>query len=171
MIHPRAMLLTVIRPTLRSMPPVMRGVRAEAALLANALQESGLRERVQIGGPARGLYQFEAIGVRGVLDHPATFDHAQDACEAWLYQVSRGADGHALQTTVEQLHRIIRDNDVLATIFARLALWRLPDQLAEADQPEAGWGQYVEAWRPGKPHRDRWDDSWRTAWQAVREAV
>lgn len=171
MIHPRALLLTVVRPTLWSMPPVMRGMRAEAQMVAMALQESGLRHREQVGGPARGLYQFEAGGVRGVLDHPASYDHAQDACEAWLYPIHRDADGKVMQTVVQQVHRSIRDNDILATVFARLALWRLPDPLSGESEPEAGWGQYLEAWRPGKPHRDRWDDNWRTAWQTVKEAA
>lgn len=149
----------------------MRGERAEAQLIAIALQESGLRHRAQVGGPAKGLWQFEVGGVRGVLDHPSSWDHAQDWCDSWLYPIHRDERGHVLSTSVEQVHREIRDNDLMACVLARLALWRLPDQLSDEDQPEAGWGQYIEAWRPGKPHRDRWDDNWRTAWQTVREAA
>lgn len=170
MIHPRALLRAVIEPALSLLPPNMRGPEACAMLLAIALQESGLRHRAQVGGPARGLWQFEIGGVRGVLDHPASWDHAQDWCEAWLYPIHRDQDGHVLTTTVEQAHRQLRDNDLMACVFARLALWRLPDALVEEGRIEAAWGQYIEAWGPGKPHRNRFDDNWSTAWAAVDAA-
>ena len=167
MIHTRALLRAVITPALGCLPPVMRSEHAEATLLAIALQESGLRHRQQVNGPAHGLFQFEPVGVRGVLDHPASYDYAQDACEAWLYPIERRPDGTATADSVGRVYVAIRDNDVLATILARLTLWRLPEPLAERDAPESGYAQYLESWRPGKPRQDHWADHWRTAWQAV----
>lgn len=170
MIYPGRLLTAVIRPALHTLPPNMRGRRAECLLLAIALQESGLRHREQIGGPAKGIWQFENVGIRGVLDHPSTFDHAHDACEAWLYPVERRENGTATLESVDRAHAAVRDNDLLATIFARLALWRLPDALPEPDEGLIGWDQYLRAWRPGKPHPERWADHWATALQAVEAA-
>ena len=56
-------------------------------------------------------------------------------------------------------------NDVLATIAARLLVFTLPGKLpATADE---GWAQYVAAWRPGKPHPDRWANCWKVATETV----
>jgi len=143
-----------IGPAFRLLGPRFASAPASALLIAIALQESGLRHRVQINGPAHGLWQFEPIGCEGVLTHPASLAPAKRVCQSIIIDPSPDA-----------VYQAIVYNDVLAAAFARLALWRLPDPLPiQADGPEAAWGQYIECWRPGKPHRERWDENWAIAW-------
>jgi len=52
--------------------------------------------------------------------------------------------------------------------FARLLLWTLPSALpTTADE---GWTQYLDAWRPGKPHPATWAGHWATADLAIPAA-
>lgn len=155
---PRTCLVAAIRPALELLGPQFRSREAQALLLAIALQESGLRARHQHGGgPAHGLWQFELIGCRGVLEHSATSVAAGRLCRDLLY----APDPLAVYGAIE-------NGDVLAASFARLVLWRLPNPLPELGaDPEEGWRQYIECWRPGKPHRERWDDNWTEAVEAV----
>lgn len=147
----------IILPALAILPPPMTSIRAQVMLLAIGAQESGLTHRRQMGGgPARGLWQFERAGIQGVLHHHATTEHAAAVC--W-----RCANAG---TTAAVYHQLESD-DILACAFARLLLWTLPGQLPGRDQAEEGWSQYVAAWRPGKPHRERWDANFERAWDAV----
>ena len=150
-------LSTIIEPALRLLPPMMTSDRASAMLLAIGMQESGLEHRKQIGGPARGLWQFErGGGVAGVLRHPRTQGHAATVC--WRL-------GNA-GTTASVYHQLEHD-DILAACFARLLLWTLPGALPTREQVAEGWGQYIKAWRPGKPHPETWSDFYREAWEVV----
>jgi hypothetical protein len=131
--------------------------RARVMLLAIAGQESGLRYRAQVGGPARGLWQFErGGGVRGVLNHPATAKVAARACAELL-----------IPATEVSVHPALEDNDDLACVFARLLLLSDPAPLPAMDQPDTGWGYYERNWRPGKPHRQTWAEKWRDALEAA----
>ena len=150
----------IIHPALAILPPMMTSRRAKAMLLAIGMQESRLVHRRQINGPARGLWQFERGGVAGVLRHPATQAHAATVC--WRF-------GNA-GTTAAVYHQLEHD-DVLAACFARLLLWTLPGVLPVRGQAEEGWRQYIAAWRPGKPHRERWDANFERAWDAVLGTV
>ncbi len=47
-------------------------VRARVLMLAIAGQESAWKYRAQVGGPARGFWQFEVTGVDGVLNRNQT---------------------------------------------------------------------------------------------------
>lgn len=143
------------------LPEKMRSPAAAAMLVAIALQESGARHRRQVGGLARGFWQFEPIGVIGVLRHPASSDHARAALEPLCYDRS---------LTAYEIHRIMEDNDVLACVFARLLLWTLPDALPSSDHADEGWRQYLAAWRPGKPHPKTWAAHYDTAWTMVNAA-
>jgi hypothetical protein len=140
------------------LPEKMRSPHATAMLLAIALQESGAAHRRQVGGPARGFWQFERAGVAGVRQHAATHDHLTAAMVTLRY---------APTSTTENLQQALADNDVLACVFARLLLWTLPDALPSSDNPGEGWRQYLAAWRPGKPHPSVWPDLYRTAWSIV----
>ena len=156
----RETLANIIDPALRILPPMMTSRRARALLLAIGMQESRLVHRKQIGGPAMGLWQFErGGGVAGVLRHPATQAHAATLC------VRRGNAG-----TAEAVYRQLESDDILAAGFARLLLWTLPWPLPEQDQPSEAWRQYIEAWRPGKPHRHTWDAFYADAWAVAIEA-
>lgn len=130
-------------------------------LLSIALQESNLAHRRQLSaggeesGPASSFWQFEVGGgCRGVLAHAATGVLMTKMCDA--YNVK--ADPLALWEAM-------RYNDVVAAAAARLLVYTLPSKLPAA--AEDGWGQYLAAWRPGKPHPDRWQNCWDVATKAV----
>ena len=66
----------VYAETMQLLPAKMDSPQARAMLKAIALQESRFEHRKQIGGPARGFWQFEqGGGVRGVLNHPYSREH------------------------------------------------------------------------------------------------
>lgn len=154
----------VIRPTLAGMGPRFVSREAELMLVAIAKQESDIRFRRQLGADgkpmehlARGLWQFErGGGVRGVLEHSTTRKAADAAAKALLYTPEPAV-----------IHTAIADNDILACVWARLLLWTLPQALPPAGQEDLAWHQYIAAWRPGKPHRDRWVQSYKTAMETA----
>ena len=147
---------SVIPQALALLPPTMDSPEARAMLIAIALQESRMKHRAQIAGPARGFWQFEAGGgVRGVLMHQQTRPHVLKVLEALSYDDS---------VSVSTSYIAIEHNDVLACVFARLLLWTLPGPLPKQGDPNEGWRQYIEAWRPGKPHRGTWDGFFLDAW-------
>jgi hypothetical protein len=94
--------------------------------------------------------QFETGGVRGVLRHPASRGFAEEALARLSYP-----------NDVNTIHEALEHNDCLAALFGRLLLYTLPKALPET--AEAGWSQYIDAWRPGKPHRATWDDLYHQA--------
>jgi len=152
---PAHLLALAINPALSLLPERMTSDPARAMLIAIALQESSLKHRAQIGGPARGLWQFEQIGVSGVQHHHTTAEYSVGADRTFLYRP-------------ESIYSAIEHNDVLAACYARLLLWQCPDRLPSGrmDQDE-GWRQYMKMWRPGKPHPSRWADNWRAAWAGL----
>lgn len=149
----------VIEPGLLHLPDRMDSPEARAMLLAIGLQESSWRHRSQVGGPARGFWQFERVGVEGVLTHEAS------RLEAKKISIRLEYDPDSTE-----VYRAIKDNDALACVFARLLLWRLPRRLPKKGETDEAWGQYLEAWGPGKPRPDHWPDHFKRAWQIVEEA-
>lgn len=140
------------------LPKAMDTPHARAMLLAIALQESKCCHRRQILGPARGFYQFEkGGGVKGVLIHWATKAHAVQAMQLLQYP----------DCAVETAYAAIEHNDTLATVFARLLLYTLPDKLPTDTQTNEAWMQYLAAWRPGKPHPETWNACFARAWSLV----
>lgn len=146
----------VLSPAFGLLPAEMDSPMARTCLLAIGLQESGLKARYQIlnskaKGPARGLWQFEAGGgVRGVLNHPGVSAHARWIC---------GVRGVA--PLVTSVWRSLERDDILAACFARLLLYADPKPLPSNE--DQGWDVYLNSWRPGKPHADRWPANWRAA--------
>jgi hypothetical protein len=152
-------------------PAYLHTPEAMAMLLAIGMQESDFIHRQQlighhrnwwesVKGPARSFWQFELIGIQGVLEHPATRSMAITLCQRFGYPIDAGV-----------LHRAVTHNDLLAAGFARLALYRLPYPLPARDQDENGWNQYIEAWRPGKPKPDRWPERFKRAWEIVNASA
>ncbi|MGA6148528.1 MULTISPECIES: hypothetical protein [Stenotrophomonas] len=129
---------------------------ARVELLAIAGQESALAHRRQVKGPARGLWQFEQGGVRGVLNHPSTRAAAAALCNA------RG-----VAATPAAVHAQLEYDDILAAGFARLLLFTLPKRLPAIGNVSVAWAQYLDAWRPGKPHIDRWPKHYAAAMKAI----
>lgn len=133
----------VIAKAMAALPARMTSTRAEAMLLAIGLQESLLIHRRQIGGPARGLWQFETGGVRGVLTHPASRAPALLACAT-----------RVVDSTTAAVYAELERDDVLAAAFARLLLWTDPKPLPELGDADAAWALYLRTWRPGAAKRD-----------------
>lgn len=148
----------VIPATYELLPSKMDTPESRALLLAIGLQESEFSARRQYeGGPAKGFWQFERSGgVRGVLTHPASRSYITPILQTLLY-----ADD-ALEC-----HEAIEHNDILACVFARLLLWTDPKALPKADDADGAWHYYSRNWRPGRPHRDKWDDNHEQAWALV----
>lgn len=134
---------------------------ARRFLMAIALQESGIAHRRQVtsagleNGPAASFWQFEqGGGCAGVLRHPSSAARMRGVC----------ADFN-VDPTPAGLWEAMRYNDVVAAAAARLLIYTLPNALPEA--PLAGWGQYTAAWRPGKPHPEKWAANWALATSIV----
>lgn len=135
-----------ILPALALLPPAMNSPQARVLLLAIGLQESRFLHRRQIGGPARGFWQFERNGgVRGVLTHPASREDALRICAARDVAPVAATVNAALET-----------DDILAAAFARLLLWTDPLRLPAAGDADGAWALYLRTWRPGKPHPQTW---------------
>lgn len=140
---------------------------SRAMLIAIALQESDFIHRRQlignhrhwwqsINGPAVSFWQFERIGIRGVLDHHTTGDLIRIVLNKLGYPDDLGT-----------IYKAIIHNDILAVCFARLLLWQLPQALPNRGQSALGYRQYLQAWKPGRPRPDRWQSRFETAWSIV----
>lgn len=150
-----AILRTAINPALGMLPAKMDSDAARVQLLSTTLQEARGIHRYQkvpgnpyAKGPARGLWQNERGGVFCVMTNRATKDHAEAICKA-------------LGVPFDQvlIHAQLEYKDVLAAAFARLFLWADPKPLPGLDADhETAWQCYLRTWRPGKPHRETWDE-------------
>lgn len=147
-----------INPALALLPAGMDTQAARVMLLAIGLQESRFTHRRQIGGPARGFWQFEKGsresrgGVWGVYLHSASKDRLAALCKAR----SVSCDPDAIYAALEY-------DDVLAAGVARLLLWTDPKALPPVGDAPASWALYLRTWRPGKPHPHTWPDLYRQA--------
>jgi hypothetical protein len=153
------MLRLVINPVLANLLPTkMNSREAKVMLLAIALQESLLQHRKQVGGPAKGFWQFEKNGgVLEILTQKDTKSFAEQACSALL-----------VKPEAQTVYDLIQFNDQLACVWARLLLWRDPKRIAQ--NADEGWLQYLRNWRPGKPHPKTWQAHWDHASKVVNEA-
>lgn len=151
--------LTYVLPAAYSLLPAkMQSPEATALLIAIGLNESRFVHRRQIGGPARGFWQFElGGGVQGVLRHQASRPAILNAIRALEYRTD---DAAALYVALEH-------QDTLAACFARCLLWTLPGALPGPNDAERAWNQYLDAWRPGEPHHEIWKGNYTMAWDAV----
>lgn len=154
---PKELLQYVIRPALMLLGSRYQSAEAELLLIAIALQESGLQHRVQVGGPARGLWQFEqGGGVKGVLNRRASREAAASLCQTLIYRASP-----------DEVYTALPDNDLLACGFARLLLYTDAKPLPRIGDAAGAWGYYEELWRPGKPRPLAWPANYRAAMEAV----
>lgn len=133
------------------LPRKMDSIAAEAQLLKTALQESRGTQRYQIGGPARGLWQFELGsertrgGVWGVYLHPDTRAHLVSLCD----RLSVACDPHTIYNT-------LATNDVLAAAVARLNYWWVRNPMPAVLDEEGSWAYYQSTWNPGRPRKATW---------------
>jgi len=163
---PQTYLRTAIVPALSLLPPKMGTPEAVAMLIAIALEESGLRHRRQIGGPARSHLQFELGGLQGVLKHPASGPHAAAVIDSLDYS----------DCTPAELHAAMELDGVLACAMGRLLLYTDPHPLpARGQSAPVSWAYYWRNWRPGafkdwtpdQAPPDKWAPYVATAWAAL----
>lgn len=146
-----------VQQAVSMLPAKFSSDKALVQLYATGLQESRFAHREQIGGPARGFWQFEkGGGVKGVLEHDASAKLAADICEA------RG-----VAATKDAVYAALSSDDVLAAAFARLLYWTDPKALPDVGDVSGAWDLYSRTWRPGKPHPETWAECYATALKAV----
>jgi len=127
-------------------------------MIAIALQESRFKARRQMGqGPARSFWQFERIGVEGLL---VKVDKAKTS--ARLADICATLDVRAV---VDDIHAAIEHNDILGAVCTRLLLFTHRDPIPT--EQEAAWQYYLKLWRPGKPKPESWADHWQTACELI----
>lgn len=149
-----------LTPAMSLLPTKMDSLRARALVMAIGFQESGFNFRFQIGGPARGYWQFErAGGVHGVITHPASAPFVQP--------ILTDLDLTTSSDVEIMCHNIIGYNDILAAAFARLLLWTSPKQLPSAFQEQEAWQYYLDCWRPGRPRPEAWTNSFKQGWEVA----
>lgn len=146
----RDALQTIVVPGLALLPPSMDSREARVMLLATALQESRFEDRYQKlngggKGPARGFWQFERGGVRGVLMHAATTELLHGVC------LSLG-----VQCDTMPIWQAIETDDLLAVCVARLLLLTDKKRLPLVGDAAGAWAYYERNWRPGKPRPESW---------------
>lgn len=147
----------IIVPSLSILPSRMLSIEARTLLISIALQESSLKYRKQLGGPAKGFWQFEeGGGVRGVMSHYATSSLIPVICQDLVIEYSQEAVYNALEY-----------NDVLACTLARSLLYTHPASLPRVMEEEKAWEYYIELWRPGKPHKETWHKNFSLARETV----
>ena len=147
-----------MEPALSLLPEGMNTHQAKVIMLAIAFQESRLEYRKQIGGPAKGYFQFEqGGGVRGVLTHQASKPHIQRVLSALDYSTDSGP---------AECYAAIEHNDILACCFARLLL--LTDPTNIPTELKGAWELYLRTWRPGKPHPENWADNYYRAMESFK---
>ncbi len=139
------------------LPVSMNSREASAMLLAIGLQESKFEYRRQIRGPALSFWQAESGGgFRGLLSIHETRKIAREVLAVMAYGEPDPGDFQAIE-----------DNDILACCGARLLLWTVPQALPSEGNADEGWTQYMLSWRPGRPHRQTWNECFARAWEAV----
>lgn len=147
----------IIVPAMKLLPEKMNSDKSNIMLLAIGLQESRLVHRKQIGGPAKGLWQFEkGGGVKGVMTHSTSAGLAKTILEKRRHEISIASAYDALE-----------HDDILACAFARLLLWTDPYPLPELGQDRRAWNLYLRVWRPGKPHEATWADLYRQSLESL----
>jgi hypothetical protein len=146
----------LLDPALSLLPAKMDTAAARVMLLAIGLQESGFAHRRQVAGPARGYWQFEIAGVRGVLKHAQSQAPAQDA----LKRLDYPADPQGVYAGLQY-------SGLTAALMARLYLWTDPQPLPSRADPTGAWELYTRVWRPGKPRKTSWPDCHVAAVQCI----
>lgn len=155
-ITPRDFTDEIVAPAFDLLPAKMRSMEARIMLLTIGLQESGLAHRRQIGGPARGLLQFEEVGVRGVLTQRASRGYADEVCAA----------RHVVAAPI-QVYDMLDKDDILAVALGRLLLWTDPRPLPAVGDVEGAWDLYTRTWRPGRSNHGDWDAHYEMACTTV----
>ena len=144
-------LLTVtVWPILNWMGGNYNDPRAAAMLLAIAQTESACIHRRQLRGPARSFWQIEPFTGLDFLQN------RRFVMEMWTRL-------HLPPPSMTSVRTVLEWNDPIACVIARELLWhRLPQALPMLDPSaaEEACQQYLQAWRPGRPHPERFLAAW-----------
>jgi len=146
----------VIPAAMSLLPEKMDTPEARAMLVAIALQESNLQYREQVGGPAKGLWQWELPQVGLVLRHEVIGPMALKVLADLAY--SEGTP------PFEKIHDAMQNNDILQCAFSRLMLWPDAAPLPQRDDVQGSLATYLRIWKPGRPHPEKWPANWAQAW-------
>jgi hypothetical protein len=152
-----------IEPALTILPPSMTSDAAKIQLVAIGLQESRLTFREQIGGPARGLWQFELGTKRSRGGMTGVYLHAAIHQPLYILCKTRG-----VAFAPDAMYAGVATDDVLAAGIARLLLWTDPQALPPIGDADAAWSLYQRVWRPGKPHPETWANFYKQAVATVQ---
>lgn len=154
--------ISAVSEALSLLPPRLTSDAAKVQLYATGLQESRFIHRRQIGGPARGYWQFERGtresrgGVWGVYLHDKSKVFLANLCAV------RG-----VPFSPDAIYAAIENDDVLAAGVARLMYWTSPKPFPPIGEADDAWSLYKNTWRPGKPHPATWPDCYLAAMEAV----
>ena len=134
------------------LPAKLNSRERRILVAATGYQETSYLTRFQYNnGPARSYWQFEngrLAAINGVLNHKATKAMARWVCEARGVEPERMAVWKAMET-----------DDVLGAAFAAMLIYT--DPFAMPTTKQAAWTMYADRlWRPGKPHPEKWTESW-----------
>lgn len=148
---PNEFFIKIINPALLKLQSVTTSQVATSSakilLLAIALEESNLQHRQQIKGPARSFWQFERIGIEGVVSRKTN----KEILSKLNYP-----------TLTNTIYTQLLTNDQLGCILARLLLLSDPNPLPEPKYSEItnAYNYYLKNWRPGKKSPASWKTNW-----------
>ena len=146
----------IIPAALSLLPAKMDTPEARSLLIAIALQESNLKYRRQVGGPALGLWQWELAQVGLVLRHEVVGPLARNVLATLVYEP--GDQPH------ERIHAAMEHNDILQAAFSRLLLWPDAAPLPKRDDVQGFIAAYLRIWKPGRPRLQTIAANWAAAW-------
>lgn len=115
------------------------------------------RLKEDIKGPARGLWQFERTGIKGILTHPNSRHRLINILDKMSINTTQ-----AFELLVTQIWNELEKDDIFACKVARLLLWTDPRRLPLINDYDRSYDYYIRNWRPGKPiNRRHWNDLYR----------
>lgn len=135
----------VLLPSCGLAPLSMNTQQSRLMLMAAAGQESGWTNRMQIGGPARGLWQFDMTAVLDLQAHPVCGPLVLAACAMW-----------DVPSDPATIYEAIAWHDPLACHMARLLLWADPAPLPAVGDAAGAYACYTRVWRPGVERPAAW---------------
>jgi hypothetical protein len=152
----------IVRPTLEWLGPVFNTPGRRLLLIAIAMQESGLRDRLQIDENGKVLphlgrswWQFERGTVGLVLAH--------ERC-LWLpYRVQE----LGYNPTPHGVHDAMAHNDILGCAMGAALLWSDLKRLPSIGDEKSAWACYMRNWNPGKPRPQDWPENYALAMGTV----
>ena len=116
-------------------------------MVGSALAESGLKTRVQVGGPARGLWQMEPSTAWDIFKHYLAYRYPRMAklVEMWLkFRVSQNLVWDIYGSlTLPCLSFHLETNDTFALLMARCHYLRVKEAIPKHVYAQAAyWKQY-----------------------------